>query len=235
MLGRETLIGSPNNVVFYNCDTLYERQELTEQGDCCDYFQFSPRLLQEIVSAHHPQYDHGEPFQFTHSFVNRQNFARQRAIMGEIGRKDQTPNPLYIDEMAITLLESLIVDSLNQYGIQSSAQPKTNRTHRQLVFEAQKLLLLRYAEPLTLDQIAAILHVSPYHLSRLFRQQVGCTLHRFREQLRLRIAFERLDDYTNNLTRLALDVGYASHSHFTAAFRRAFGLPPTQMSAKAFN
>jgi AraC-like DNA-binding protein len=29
------------------------------------------------------------------------------------------------------------------------------------------------------------------------------------------------------LTRLALDLGYSSHSHFTASFRRAFGLTPS--------
>jgi AraC family transcriptional regulator len=45
--------------------------------------------------------------------------------------------------------------------------------------------------------------------------------------VRLLLALERLEDGERDLSRLALDLGYSSHSHFTAAFRRSFGTPPS--------
>ncbi|HFC13039.1 MAG TPA: AraC family transcriptional regulator [Anaerolineae bacterium] len=135
---------------------------------------------------------------------------------------------LQIDELAIELLESVIAESFKQQGIRSQAKPCTRNIHRDLAMATQKLLTTRYHEHLTLGQIAAELFVSPYHLSRVFRQQVGCTLHHYLDQLRLRIAHEQLGDYIHNINRLALDLGYATHSHFTKAFRRNFGYPPSQ-------
>jgi AraC-like DNA-binding protein len=44
-------------------------------------------------------------------------------------------------------------------------------------------------------------------------------------------ALERVGDHRNNLTQLALDLGYSSHSHFTTAFRAYFALPPSTAAA----
>jgi AraC-like DNA-binding protein len=55
---------------------------------------------------------------------------------------------------------------------------------------------------------------------------VGRTLHGHRNELRLRAALDQLPDSRRHLSRLALELGYASHSHFTAAFRRRFGASP---------
>lgn len=230
-IGREKIIGSPNIAIFYNHGTLYERKELTEQGDQCDFFQFNIALLYDILS----EYDFDarsretEPFLFTHSYVSRENFMHQRQMIDLITRLNP-PDALCIDEMAVELLASVIADSCAQRGIHKKTKQETLRTHRQLAFDAQKLLVTRYDERLTLQQLADEFFVSPYHLNRVFRQQMGCTLHRYLEQLRLRIAHERLGDYSNNLTHLAIDVGYSTHSHFTEAFRRNFGYLPSQTS-----
>jgi AraC family transcriptional regulator len=82
-------------------------------------------------------------------------------------------------------------------------------------------------ERLTLARIAAAVGYSMFHLCRSFRQATGLTLHDYREQLRLRLALERLEQGECDLSRLALDLGYSSHSHFTAGFRRSFGAPPS--------
>ena len=51
--------------------------------------------------------------------------------------------------------------------------------------------------------------------------------------MRLRTALERAADPGADLTDLALDLGYSSHSHFTAAFRKAFGVTPSAFRRKA--
>lgn len=228
MDGRNQLAGSPNVVVFYNNGTEYERSKLTEEGDRCEYFQFSPPLLHEILGAFDQtvQGRNHTPFLFTHAFVSRQNFIRQRQLVEQLAQPNVSR--LEIDEMAIELLESIVADSFSQRGIKPHAKASTQSAHRQIAFEAQKLLLTRFYEPLTLQDVAQAIYVSPYHLSRVFRQQVGRPLYKFLEHIRMRNAFERLADYPNDLNRLALDVGYANHSHFTAAFRKNFGFAPSQ-------
>ncbi len=75
------------------------------------------------------------------------------------------------------------------------------------------------------------MHVSPFHLAHGFRARTGLGLHAYRTHLRLRAALERIADPALPLTELALDLGFASHSHFTDTFRRTFGRPPSAVRA----
>jgi AraC-like DNA-binding protein len=98
-----------------------------------------------------------------------------------------------------------------------------------VVEDAKALLTARYAERLTLDQLGRAVNVSPFHLARSFRRHTGYTLHEYRTQLRLRAALERLAQGDEDLVVIARAVGYSSHSHLTASFRRVFGVPPSRM------
>lgn len=81
----------------------------------------------------------------------------------------------------------------------------------------------------TMTEIAGAVHCSPFHLARLFRRQTGTSLHRYRTALRMTQALARLSQGESDLSRLAADLGYASHSHFTSVFRRTFDTTPNQM------
>jgi AraC-like DNA-binding protein len=77
-----------------------------------------------------------------------------------------------------------------------------------------------------LVELARDLGVSPAYLTDAFRRAEGVPLVRYQLQLRIRRALALLP-HTDDLARLALDLGFASHSHFTAAFRRAIGVTPS--------
>jgi transcriptional regulator GlxA family with amidase domain len=66
-----------------------------------------------------------------------------------------------------------------------------------------------------------------FHLCRVFRRHVGMTLHEYRQQLRVRHALETVASGDVDLLQVALELGFSGHSHFTAAFRAAFGAPPS--------
>ena len=136
---------------------------------------------------------------------------------------------LAVDELAMALLSRLVEES--------PWEPKTRRlamrsstecAHRDWAVHAQEILNRRFREPTSLDELAREAHCSPYHLARVFRRETGRTIHAYLVQLRLREAVERLDRATD-LTALALSLGFASHSHFTDAFRRAFGVAPSSL------
>ncbi len=105
----------------------------------------------------------------------------------------------------------------------------TRLRHGQIVGEAQRLLARRAFEPLRLADIAEALRWSPFHLARLFREAAGVSLHRYRNRLRLRHALDRVACGERDLTMLALESGFSSHSHLDAAFRLEFGFPPSAL------
>ena len=80
---------------------------------------------------------------------------------------------------------------------------------------------------MSLEEIAAEVNASPFNFARMFNHQTGMPLHRYLTQLRLRAALERLGE-ADDITSLALDLGFSSHSHFTDVFRREFGKTPSE-------
>ena len=78
-----------------------------------------------------------------------------------------------------------------------------------------------------LDDAAARAGYSRFHFGRLFRTITGTTFHRYLLRLRHREALRRLAAGAEDLTDLALDLGFSSHSHFTTSFRGEYGLTPS--------
>lgn len=94
---------------------------------------------------------------------------------------------------------------------------------------ALEVVAARYRGPVTVAEVATAVGVSPFHLSRVVTRATGRSLHQHVVRLRLRDALERVLDTRDGLTTIALDLGWSSHSHFTAAFRREYGVTPARL------
>jgi len=143
-----------------------------------------------------------------------------------LDRIDSAPGPdaLEIDEMAMALVEAAFRPQRREGG--------TSRRQRLRVNRARAVILENLAGPLKLDDIARAVGLSPFHLCRVFRRATGRTLHQYRTALRLRVAVDRLGDPDLDLASLSLELGYSSHSHFTAAFRKEFGISPSKIRGR---
>ena len=84
----------------------------------------------------------------------------------------------------------------------------------------------------TLADIAAEVGGSPVYLTQVFQQVEGLPLYRYQLRLRLARALDLLAQY-DDLTALGLDLGFSSHSHFTAVFREMYGRSPSEFRASA--
>ena len=84
----------------------------------------------------------------------------------------------------------------------------------------------------TLAEIAAEVGHSPVYLTQVFQQVEGMPLYRYQLRLRLARALDQLGD-CDNLTMLGLDLGFSSHSHFSTAFRQAYGRSPSEFRQAA--
>jgi len=105
---------------------------------------------------------------------------------------------------------------------------RTTRPIRDAVHAVRDMLGVRYPERILLEDLADAVGISPSHLSRSFHAVLGVRLHRYLTRVRLLAALERMrGEDRPDLTAVALDVGFSSHSHMTMAFRRFFGVPPS--------
>lgn len=84
----------------------------------------------------------------------------------------------------------------------------------------------RFAEPLTLTQLADAVHMNRNYFSTLFAQLMGCTASEYIIRRRLRHAVQLLMSTDASVLSVALDSGFRNVSYFSRTFRRRFGLSP---------
>jgi AraC family transcriptional regulator len=119
--------------------------------------------------------------------------------------------------------EFLVVASPDELNLFCSRRKRValERTER-----AQALVREHLVETLPLEEIARRVGCSPHHLSRTFSSVTGCTIPQYLRQLRMERAAELLNSGRFNVTETAMEVGYASVSHFIQAFQETHGCPP---------
>lgn len=95
---------------------------------------------------------------------------------------------------------------------------------------ARELAETRFAEPLTVEDLAGYAGISKYHFIRLFERAFGLTPHRYLLATRLEHARRRLSAGRQSIGALAVECGFAGIGSFSWAFKRAFRLSPTQFA-----
>ncbi len=105
------------------------------------------------------------------------------------------------------------------------------RDQAALVARVKELLAQSSDLKMTLVDLARAIGSSPTHLAATFKKAEQTTIHRYLVDLRLRRAASLLWG-CDDLTTLALNLGFASQSHFSNAFRRWAGCPPGQYRAR---
>jgi AraC-like DNA-binding protein len=88
------------------------------------------------------------------------------------------------------------------------------------------LLKQNLAEPPSLEELGKKIGCSHFYLSRIFSAQTGRTITQHLRQMRMERAAELLKSGDCNVTEAAIEVGYNSLSHFSAAFHETFGCCP---------
>lgn len=219
--GGRAFPSDANNVTYYNLHQEYTRQPISPTGDLCDYYAVDPRLLRQIVGAWDPGAADAEAriMRFTHGPSDAETYFTQRCVYRHV-RRESNPDALFVEETMVGVLQRL-------FGMVYEARPAGTRRHRDLVEHTRELIGRHFRAPLTISDLAEATGVSAFHLCRVFRSQTGVTIHAYRNQLRLRAALEHVVDSRADLTEVALDLGYSSHSHFTAAFRSLYGITPS--------
>ena len=84
------------------------------------------------------------------------------------------------------------------------------------------------AENISVETLAELAELSPFHFSRMFKQATGMTPLQFVTRERILRAQQLIRETSRSLIQIALEVGYSSPSHFAQVFRRTVGMAPTE-------
>lgn len=133
------------------------------------------------------------------------------------------------DEFEAEILALALVR--HSLGEASRCNSSSTYGRRKLVERTKLALMQDVARRWSLKEIAAEVGVSAIHLAQVFSEHEGMPLYRYKLHLRLARSLDLLPDCTD-LTGLALDLGFSSHSHFTYQFRRQYGASPSAFQRK---
>jgi AraC-like DNA-binding protein len=97
----------------------------------------------------------------------------------------------------------------------------------QALQQAVNFLHAQYPHAISLEQLAQTVYLSPFHLSRLFRERLGVPPHTYLNQIRVQQA-QHLLRQGESLAAVAVRVGFADQAHFSKAFKRIVGVSPGQ-------
>lgn len=230
--GHRSAVADASTVVMYLPEQRYEREVLSPRGDECEWFAFIERdFLDAAADAGLlPSADPGARLPCPIARCSSRIYLLQRRLMNEIAAR--TVDPLEARERAYDILARVMHDAAAAIDPGAPARRRradTAGAHREIAEAARIELSRRFRERLTVDALARAVHCSPFHLCRVFRDGVGSTIHDALTDLRLRAALEQVGDSRDDLSFIAADCGFSSAAHFSTAFRRAFGVPPSAL------
>ena len=133
---------------------------------------------------------------------------------------------LRMDEASVLIIEGLMLEIVGEAARRGPIGPV--RQPPPWLRQAKELLSERFAERLTLEEVAKTVGVHPVHLAQTFHKNYHCTVGDFVRQLRIEYACRELAVSQMSIVDIALAAGFCDQSHFTRTFKRCTGVPPSQ-------
>jgi AraC family transcriptional regulator len=222
-VGQSEAVAEANQVVFFNEGEAFQISHPVEGGDSSLSIGISAQMLHEL-----------SPVDYLHKAgPTAFNLGRLR-----IDARAQALTALLRHSLDRDGIETLEAETLTLTLVRRSLGERTSHAAagtyglKKLVDRAKLILSSDLGRRWTLAEIASEAGISPVYLTQVFQQVEGVPLYRYQLQLRLARALDLLGS-CEDLTGLALDLGFSSHSHFSAAFKKAYAKTPLEFQHDA--
>jgi AraC family transcriptional regulator len=222
-LGHDQVVGEANQVLFFNATEGYRVSHPAPGGDASLSLTISAPLLLELAPASLLR-DSAKP-EFRRQCLRID--ARTQALVAMLRHslRRSIAEPLEAEGLTLTLVQRAL-------GPRTTHAAGASIARQRLVDRVKLLLSGDLARRWTLSEVGAEVRCSPVYLTQVFQQVEGMPLYRYQLRMRLARALDLLDSY-DNLTALALELGFSSHSHFSSAFRETYGRSPSAFKRSA--
>jgi AraC-like DNA-binding protein len=222
-LGRNDAVAEANQVVFFNQAEDYSISHPVAGGDASLSLVIAEPLLRELAPK--DQVRDGGALAFRRHRLRVDPRAQVLVALLRHSLRQGAAETLEAETLALTLVRRAL-------GERTSHAAGASRGRQKLVDRAKVILSSDLARRWTLAQIAEAVGVSPVYLTQVFQQVEAVPLYRYQLRLRLARALDLLGQY-DDLTTLGMDLGFSSHSHFSASFRQAYGRTPAEFQRSA--
>jgi AraC family transcriptional regulator len=218
-LDQVETVAEANQVMFFNEHEPYRVSHPVGGGDA----SLSIRILLELMPADYLRTK--DRALFNRSRMRIDAHAQLLAALVRHRLSRGMTETLEAEDLILSLVSRAL-------GKRTSYAASGSVGRQKLVDRAKLVLSSNLGRRWTLAEIGGAVGVSPVYLTQVFRQVEGLPLYRYQLQLRLARALDLLDD-CSDLTGLALDLGFSSYSHFSTAFKQAYGLTPLAFQRSA--
>lgn len=217
-LGRSDAVAEANQMLFFNEAEDYRISHPVAGGDACLSLTIDASLLHELAPKEQLRAGRMVAFRRPRRRIDPRTQALVALLRHSLNRK--VAETLEAETLALTLVRRAL-------GERTSHAAQASAGRQKLVDRAKLALASDLARRWTLAEIGAEVGVSPVYLTQVFQQVEAVPLYRYQLRLRLARALDLLGRY-GDLTSLGLDLGFSSHSHFSSAFRQAYGRTPAE-------
>ena len=224
-VGHDQAVAEANQVLFFNAQEGYRVSHPVAGGDGSLTLVIEESQLQELAPLDMLHRGSGIAFRRRRLRIDARSQALVALLRHSLHQK--VAEPLEAEVLALTLVRRTL-------GPRSSHAPGATVRRQKLVDRAKLVLSSDVMRRWTLSEIAGELRVSAVYLTQVFQQVEGLPLYRYQLRLRLARALDLLARY-DDLTTLALDLGFSSHSHLSATFRRVYGCSPSAFKRSALD
>jgi AraC family transcriptional regulator len=222
-VGSDQAVADANHVLFFNAGEGYQVSHPIGGSDASLSLVLSESVLREVAPS--SLLNDGGKLGFRRQHHRIDPRAQALVALLRHGLDCGAIEPLEAEGLVLTLV-------CRSLGPRTSHQPGATHARRRLADRVKILLAGDLSRRWTLADIAAEIRGSPVYLTQVFQQTEGIPLYRYHLRLRLARALDLIAQY-DDLSALAADLGFSSHSHFTAAFRLAYGRSPTAFQRSA--
>ncbi len=219
------LLAEPSQAIFFAARRPYRVSHEVVSSDDSLSLEFSPDILSEVLASTTAT-DNFLSIE-VNSLLSTATIAARTLLYWRL--KHQLAEPIEIEETSLSLISSAFMRAQRNKKLSKSKSSRKSHT-----VEAARIALIQSPEQKwTLSDLSKKVDCSPYHLTRIFREEVGTPLHQYQLRMRIAKSLNALLDTKDDVTNIALDSGFSSHSHFTSAFRQTVGISPTDFRRSA--
>lgn len=138
-----------------------------------------------------------------------------------------------VTELLIFLLRS--VQSNERFEEAKQRPTLKNERLTRVVTSVQSYIEHNFEKDISLESLASAYYVSPTYLSKSFKEQLGISPITYLIQVRLKHAFQLLQDQHGSVKDVAQAVGYEDAYHFSKSFKKIYGVAPSKIKATPKN
>jgi len=223
-VGQDQTVADANHVLFFNKDQAYQVSHPLAGGDTSLVVSLAEPMIAELAPRNLLATLETPTFKVQHLRIDAR--AQALVMLLKHSLRNGSIEPLEAEGLSLTLISRSL-------GPRTARAPGSTFARRRLVDRVKVLLASDLSRRWTLAGIAAEIRGSPVYLTQAFQQVEGMPLYRYHLHLRLARALDLIAE-REDLSALAQDLGFSSHSHFSAAFKRSYGRTPSDF-AKDFD